>query len=331
VQIWRKGGKLCGEETSYLKALRFDFKDKVAQAHERIRFDIKRTPLEHSPALSQLTGAKIYLKWENEQLTGSFKLRGALNKLRTLSPEEKRRGVVSASTGNHALGLSLAARMGGVGLRLVLPATVSPSKRSRLREFGADTIDYGESCEKAEIYARQLAAESGKIYISPYNDADIIFGQGTIGLEIWEDFAGVQDVLIPVGGGGLAAGIAGYLKTWSAKIRTFGVEPRHSAFMAASIEAGRIVEVEEQETIADAVAGGIEPGSITFPLCQELLNGIFLVEEELIKEAMVLLEETHHKIVEGAGALSLAGLMKERERFSGRRVVLVVSGGNASL
>jgi len=326
----RKSGKLTSEEISPLKALRFDFKEKVNQAHERIRLAIKRTPLEPSPALSGLTGAKVYLKWENEQLTGSFKLRGALNKLRALSPEEKQRGIVSASTGNHGLGLSLAAHEEGVGVRLVLPATVSPSKRSRLREFGADIIDYGESCEKAEIYARRLAAESGRIFVSPYNDEDIIFGQGTIGLEIWEDLPGVQDVLIPVGGGGLAAGIAGYLKTLSAKIRTYGVEPRHSAFMAASIKAGRIVEVEEQETIADAVAGGIEPGSITFPLCRELLDGIILVEEELIKEALVLLKETHHKTIEGAGALSLAALMKESERFSGREVVLVVSGGNAS-
>ncbi len=313
-----------------MKTLRFDFKEKANQAYERIRSAIKRTPLEPSPALSELTGAKVYLKWENEQLTGSFKLRGALNKLRALSPGEKRRGVVSASTGNHGLGLSLAAREEGVGLRLVLPATISPSKRSRLREFGADIIDYGESCEKAETYARQLAAESGRIYVSPYNDEDIIFGQGTIGLEIWEDFPGLQDVLIPVGGGGLAAGIAGYLKTLSAKIRPFGVEPRHSAFMAASIEAGRIVEVKEQETIADAVAGGIEPGSITFPLCRELLDGIILVEEEVIRKALALLKETHHKTVEGAGALSLAALMKEREKFSGRYVVLIVSGGNVS-
>ena len=314
-----------------MKALRFDFKEKVNQAHERIRLATKRTPLEHSPALSELTGAKVYLKWENEQLTGSFKFRGALNKLRALSPEEKRRGVVSASTGNHGLGLSLAAREEGVGFKLVLPATVSSSKRSRLREFEADIIDYGESCEKAEIYARRLAAESGRTYVSPYNDEDIIFGQGTIGLEIWEDFPGVQDVLIPVGGGGLASGIAGYLKTLSAEIRTFGVEPRCSAFMAASLEAGRIVEVEEQETIADAVAGGIEPGSITFPLCRKLLNGIFLVEEELIMQALALLKERHDKIVEGAGALSLAALMKESGRFSGRQVVLVVSGGNASI
>jgi threonine dehydratase len=330
VQIRRKSGKLTTEEIVELKTFQRDFKEKVSQAYERIRFGIKKTPLEHSPALSQLTGAEVYLKWESEQLTGSFKLRGALNKLRALSPEEKRRGVVSASTGNHGLGLSLAARIERVTLVLVLPATVSPSKRSRLREYGAEIIEHGLSCERAEIYARQLAAESGRIYVSPYNDEDIIYGQGTTGLEIWGDLPGVQDVLIPVGGGGLASGIAGYLKTASPKIKAFGVEPRHSAFMAASIDAGKIVEVEEKETIADAVAGGIEPGAITFPLCQELLDGMILVEEELISEALVLLKKTHDKIVEGAGALSLAALMKESGRFSGRQVVLVVSGGNAS-
>jgi len=305
-----------------------DFTTNVARAYERIKADIQRTPLEYSPALSELAGALVHLKWENEQSTGSFKLRGALNKLRSIPPEMKKRGVVGASTGNHGLGLSLAARKEGAELTLVLPARVSGWKKQRLLESGTSILEHGESCEKAEVFARELASREKKTYVSPYNDLDIVFGQGTIGLEVLEDLPAAEDVLIPVGGGGLAAGIAGYLKALRPGFRIFGVEPDHSAFMAASIEAGKIVKIEEKETIADAVAGGIEPGSITFPLCRQLLDGIIVVEEELIETAMSLLWENHRQVVEGAGALALAGLLREKERFSGRQTVLIVSGGN---
>ena len=307
-----------------------DFRKRVVQASERIRHDIKRTRLEYSPALSEISGVEVYLKWENEQRTGSFKFRGALNKVRSLSSEEKRKGIVSASTGNHGLGISLAARLEGIVLTLVLPTNVSKEKRRRLEESGAEIIEYGESCEKAELRARRLAKGTGSVYISPYNDEEVICGQGTIGLEIFEDLPDAEAVLVPVGGGGLIAGIAGYLKPINNKIRIFGVEPEHSAFMIASLSAGRIVEIQEKETIADAVAGGIEPGSMTFPLCQKLLDGIITVEESVVREAMRLLYEKHQKMIEGAGALSLAGLMKERAHFQKRKIVLVASGGNIS-
>jgi len=299
-------------------------------AYGRIKSDIRRTPLEFSPALSALTGAKVFVKWENEQRTGSFKFRGALNKVRSLSPEEKRRGVVSASAGNHGLGVSLAAEMEGVGLTLVLPQNVAAAKRERLEKGRAEIIIQGESCEKAEIWARRLAGETGRTFISSYNDAEIIAGQGTIGLEILEDLPAVEAAIVPVGGGGLIAGIGGCLKGAGRAVEVYGVEPLHSAFMAASLAAGHIVEIFEEETIADAVAGGLEPGCITFSLCRELLDGIILVEESLIKRAMSLLLEHHHKMVEGAGALSLAGLIKDRARLAGRKVALVVSGGNIS-
>ncbi|MGQ9673160.1 MAG: pyridoxal-phosphate dependent enzyme [Candidatus Aminicenantales bacterium] len=305
-----------------------DFKTAVPLAYERIRADIERTRLEFSPGLSELTGARVYVKWENRQFSGSFKFRGALNKLRALSPEQKRRGVVSASTGNHGLGLSRAAEKEGIGLTLVLPISISSWKRSRLEESRAAILEYGDSCEKSEIFARQLALREGKTYISPYNDPDIIFGQATIGLEVLADLPTIEDILIPVGGGGLAAGIAGYLKAFNPSLRVFGVEPVHSAFMAASIRAGRIVEIEERKTVADAVAGGIEAGSITFPLCRNLLDGMILVEEEFIKRAMSWIWDIHHQIVEGAGALALAALVKEKDRFSERQTVLIASGGN---
>jgi threonine dehydratase len=307
-----------------------DFKAAVGRALDRIKPDIKRTALEFSPSLSEMTGAEVYLKWENDQRTGSFKFRGALNKMRALSAEERRKGIVSASTGNHGLGVSLASRLEGVRLTLVLPENVSEEKRRRLEESGAEMIQYGKSCDKAELWARRMALDTGRVFISPYNDEQIICGQGTIGLEIFEDCPDAEAVLVAVGGGGLIAGIAGYLKSRCGKIRIFGVEPENSAFMAASLRAGRIVEIEERETIADAVAGGIEPGSITFPLCQGLLESIITVNEPLLKRAMRFLYDQHQKMVEGAGALSLAGLITQGKLFQKKRVVLVVSGGNIS-
>lgn len=306
----------------------FDLPAKIAAAQSRIKADICRTPLEFSPQLSGLTGAEVYVKWESEQRTGSFKFRGALNKIRSLSQEEKERGVVSASTGNHALGVSLASEMEGVALTLVLPQNVSAAKRERLEKGRAEIITFGESCEKAEVRARRLAGATGRTYVSPYNDLEIIAGQGTIGLEILEDLAAVKAVLVPLGGGGLIAGIAACVKAARRSIKVYGVEPLNSPVMAASIAAGHIVEISEEETIAEAVAGGLEPDCITFPLCRELLDGIILVEEGLIKRAMSLIRLHHHRMVEGAGALALAGLVKDQARLAGKKVVLVASGGN---
>jgi threonine dehydratase len=309
-------------------ATSFGLKQKVIAAYGRIAPDILRTLLEYSPALSRLTGAEVFLKWESEQRTGSFKFRGALNKIRLLTLEERNRGIVSASTGNHGLGISLAAEMEGIPLTLVLPQNVSPEKKRRLKTGRAEIIIHGEGCDKAETWARRLAEESGKTFISPYNDEEVIAGQGTIGLEISEDLADIDAVIVPVGGGGLIAGIAAYLKASGRAVEVHGVEPSRSGFMAASLAAGHLVEIDEEETIAEAVAGGIEPGSITFPLCRELLDRIILVEEPLIKRAMSLLLEHRQRMVEGAGALALAGLLEDRTRFQAKRTVLVVSGGN---
>ncbi len=302
--------------------------EKIIQAERRIRPEAVETPLERSAALSRLTGAEVYLKWENRQVTGSFKFRGAMNKVRTLTPEEKRSGAVTASTGNHGLASSLAARLEGLDLTLVLPATVSVEKRRRLAETGTKILEIGETCEQAEVSARSLAGETGRVYISPYNDEDVIAGQGTIGVEIASALPHADVVLVPVGGGGLVGGIAAWLKSHPGSVEVLGVEPEASAFMAASLAAGRIVEIEEGETIADAVAGGLEPGSITFPLCRSLLDGIITVSEPGIRQAMSLLFEHHGQMVEGAGALALGAVLSETPRFRGRSAVLVVSGGN---
>ena len=305
-----------------------NFPDKVKEAYGRIQADIRRTPLEYSEPLSRETGAKVYVKWECDQITGSFKLRGALNKLRSLSDADRARGVVSASTGNHGLAISHAAKLEGVGLKLFLPETVAEVKKKRIEAMGVDVEVRGASCDKAEAIAREFAGRTGRVFVSPYNDWDIVFGAGTVGLEIAEDPSRFDDVLVPVGGGGLIAGIAGYLKAVRPEARMVGVEPETSAFMAASIAAGRLVEIDEKETIADAVAGGIEPGAITFPLCRDLVDFIEVVPESLIARGLALVHEHHGRMVEGAGALPFAALLHSPPRWKDRTVVAVVSGGN---
>jgi threonine dehydratase len=307
-----------------------DFAAEVRKAHERIAADIVRTPLERSEPLGRELGADIYVKWECAQTTGSFKLRGALNKLRSLGEDARRLGVVSASTGNHGLAIGRAAKFEGVGLKLFLPETVAEVKKERIEAMGVDVEVRGESCDKAETLAREFAAQSGRVFVSPYNDWDIVFGAGTVGLELAADLARFDDVLVPVGGGGLIAGIAGFLRAIRPDVRVIGVEPETSAFMAASIAAGRLVGIDERESIADAVAGGIEPGSITFPLCRELARAIEVVPERLIARAMGLFEASHGRIVEGAGALPLAAMLRAPAKWAGRTVVAVVSGGNVA-
>jgi len=307
-----------------------NFPDKVREAYGRIASDIRRTPIEYSEPLSRETGARVYVKWECDQITGSFKLRGALNKLRSLSDADRDRGVVSASTGNHGLAISHASRLEGIGLKLFLPETAAEVKRKRIEAMGVDVEVRGASCDKAEAIAREFAGRMGRVFVSPYNDWDIVFGAGTVGLELSDDLSRFEDVLVPVGGGGLIAGIAGFLKATRPGTRIIGVEPGTSAFMAASIAAGRLVGIEEKDTIADAVAGGIEPGAITFPLCRDLVDFIEVVPEALISRAMALVRERHGRMVEGAGALPFAALLHSPAKWRDRTVVAVVSGGNVS-
>ncbi len=307
-----------------------EFAANVERANRRIRGDVKRTPLVSSPELSRASGADVLVKWECEQTTGSFKLRGASNAVRALTPGKRRAGIVSASTGNHGLAMTRAARRAGAALEIYVPETITAIKKERLRRRGASLIVRGATCEQSEIAARAAAAESGRTFVSPYNDWNVVFGQGTVGLEIEQDAPDADVVLVPVGGGGLASGIAGYLRARSRLIEIWGVEPSRSAFMRASLAAGHLVEIAEKPTLADAVAGGLEPGSITFGLCRRYLAGIIAVEESRLHSALGALIALRGGPVEGAGALALAGLMTERSRFRGRRVVLVVSGRNGA-
>ncbi len=302
----------------------------VREADDRIRDAILRTPFQAVPSLGRGSGADVLVKWECDQRTGSFKLRGALSFVRALSPAERERGIVAASTGNHGLAMVEAARREGLKLTLFVPLSIAPVKRARLLAAGAEVIIAGATCEQSEIMARAAAASSGRVYASPYNDLRVVAGQGTLGLEIAAAAPEADDVLVPVGGGGLAGGIAGFIRSRRGKTRVWGVEPAGSAFMSASLAAGRLVEVAEKPTLADAVAGGIEPGAVTFDLCRDFLAGILTVPEPAIRSAAGRLERCHGRPVEGAGALPLAALSTHGRVFRSRTVVLVVSGGNAA-
>lgn len=313
-----------------MNGTQIDYAAKIREAYERIKGDIKRTPIGYSEPLSRELGTEVFVKWECDQTTGSFKLRGALNKLRSLSPEDRARGVVSASTGNHGLAISHASKLERIALKLFLPETVAEVKKNRIEALGIDVEVRGASCDKAEAIARAYASETGRVFVSPYNDWDIVFGAGTVGLELAADLARFDDVLVPVGGGGLIAGIAAFLKSVRPGVRVVGVEPETSAFMATSLAAGRLVEIDERPTIADAVAGAIEPGSITFPLCRDLVDAIEVVPEAKIARAMSLIYEHQDRIIEGAGALPFAALLSSPGARSRRTVVAVVSGQNIS-
>jgi threonine dehydratase len=304
------------------------FVQEVERAAGRIRADIVRTPLEFSPGLSRFFSSRVYFKWECDQTTGSFKLRGALNKLRTLTAAQKREGLVTASTGNHGLAVNHAAKLDGVPLKVYLPDTASPVKVAKLRRAGADLAFFGPTSDLTEVHARAEAEATGRVFVSPYNDIDVVYGQGTLGCELFADLPAADDVIVPVGGGGLIAGVGGYLKGVHPGVRVVGVEPSHSAFFKAALAAGRLVPVRERETIADAVAGGLEPGTLTFPLVRAYVDEIVTVSESGLITALRTIHDEHGRVVEGAGALALAALMARRRSFRGRTVILVVSGKN---
>ena len=310
---------------------RVDIRTEVCAAEQRIRKHIRETPLEHSPYLSRTGDCRVYLKLENLQLTGSFKLRGAVNRLATLSDAERKKGLVTASSGNHGAACAWAFRQFGCPGLIYLPETASPAKIAALRNLGAKLELRGQDCVEAEAAAREHADSNGLSYISPYNDAQVIGGQGTIAIELERQAEKIDAVLVPVGGGGLIAGIGGYLKTENSAIEIIGCQPENSAVMYESVRAGRLLDLKSKPTLSDGTAGGIEPGSITFDLCREYVDDYCLVSEEEIREAIRLILENHHLLVEGSAVLSVAALLKSTERFRGKTVVLLLSGARIGL
>ncbi len=298
----------------------------VLAAEERIRPHIRKTYLEYSPFLSNTIEGNVYLKLECMQYTGSFKYRGALNKFLSLSSKDRQGPVITASSGNHGTALAaILQKFGGKGV-VFLPENASAAKVKHLRQYGVDLEFFGTDCIMSETLAKETAEKNRQVFISPYNDPQIIGGQGTIALELLSQLETIDTVLVPVGGGGLISGIAGYLKTVDERIHIIGCQPENSAVMFASIKAGKIIAMTSRPTIADGTAGGIEPGSITFDICQETVDDFITVSENEIRSAMRHMIEQHQLLVEGAAALSVACLLKDKYRFKEKNSVLIISG-----
>ena len=297
-------------------------------AETRIRPHVRRTPLEPSADLGREIGGPVFLKLENIQHTGSFKVRGAINRLMALDPDQRRAGIVTASSGNH--GLAVAFGMNRLGIKgvICLPEGASALKVRMLERLGAKIRFHGSTCEVTEAYARRRAEETGQVYISPYNDPFVVGGQGTIGLEIMERLPQVDCIMASVGGGGLIAGIAGAVKGLRKAIRMVGCLPAHSPVMAASVRAGRILDVQTRDTLSDGTAGGIEADTITFDPCRSLIDDWVLVSEAEIRSAMVRVFDNHRLVIEGAAGVTVAGFLKMAPQLAGKTVALVVCGGN---
>ncbi len=308
-------------------SLPVDVYEEVLEAEARIRPYVLETPLEYSAYLSRLAGCDVFLKLENMQTTGSFKYRGAMNKILSLTPEEQEQGVVACSTGNHGAAVAYASRELGCPYRLFLPENVSEAKLEMIRLYGAEDITfYGTDVLETETKARSVALETGSIFVSPYNDAKVIGGQGTIGVELHRGPSAVDAVIMPVGGGGLASGIAGYLKNLERPVYALGAQPMNSPVMYESVKAGRLVEMESKPTLSEGTWGGIEPGSITFPLCCTYIDDYELITESELEAALLLSLEKLFILMEGAAALPIAALLKRKDAFKNKTVVLVISG-----
>ena len=301
------------------------------EAEGRIREHIRETPAEPSAYLSQIGHSRVHLKLENWQITGSFKLRGAVNKFLSLGEDEKRQRLVTASSGNHGNAFAHVLKRFGANGTIYLPENASPAKVEALDAYGVDLELYGDDCIRAEMFAKKMAQERGQIYISPYNDPEIIGGQATVGVELARQLDTIDVVVVPVGGGGLISGVAGFLKSVDPTIQIIGCQPENSRVMFESIRAGELLDLESSPTLSDGTAGGIEAGSITFDICRAYVDDYVLVSEDEISEALRLLLEKHHMLVEGAAALSVASYLKDVERFEGKNVVLILSGSKISL
>jgi len=302
----------------------------IRDAKRTINGLVRRTPLIRSSFLSELCHGDFFLKLENLQLTNAFKIRGAINKIQRMSSEELKRGIVTASAGNHAQGVAVAAEKLGLKLdvKIVVPENTPRIKIEKIRKHDVDLICFGNIYDEAEQHAKKISQETGATYISPYNDELIIAGQGTIGLEILEDMQNVDRILVPVGGGGLIAGISLAVNHIKPDVELFGVQSEASPSMHSSLKAGELVNVEVRESLADGLSGNIEAESITFQIIQRNVDDLILVKEESIRRAIYLLWSKDGQIVEGAAATVVSALLENPQLFSGKKTVAVITGGN---
>jgi len=305
-----------------------DMKRDVEAAERRIRSHIRPTPVESSNRLSELTGARVQLKLENLQITGSFKLRGAMNKILSLSAAERARGVVAASSGNHGTAVSYGLRALGCRGIVFVPVNASPAKVKNIRSYGAEVRTHATDSGITEVFARRYAEENGLAYISPYNDPVVVAGQGTLGLELARAIDRIDALYVALGGGGLISGIAGYLKAIGRRVEVVACSPENSAVMHHSVAAGRILAMESKPTLSDGTAGAVEQGAITLDLCRRYVDRYVLVSEEEIRDALRLVLDHHHTLIEGSAAVAVAGALKDRAFREGADAVIVLCGAN---
>jgi threonine dehydratase len=308
-----------------------DFAGAVAAAERRVRAHARETPIEPCPALAAGSGASVFLKCENLQHTGSFKARGALNKVLSLAPAELARGVVTASTGNHGAAVGFALRSVGARATVFVPERASPTKLAAIARQGGEIRRHGVDSGETEIFARAHAEATGAVWISPYNDPLVIGGQGTAGVELLRQVPDLDAVFVSLGGGGLIGGIGAWLKAHAPATRVIACSPVNSAVMMRSVEAGRILTLDSLPTLSDGTAGGVEPGSITFDLVRAVVDEHVAVDEDEIAAAMRDTMEAHHMMVEGAAGVAVAGFRRQAARWSGARVAIVLCGANVSL
>ena len=299
-------------------------------AARRIAGIVRETPLRRSAAFSDAVGADVYFKLENRQHTGSFKLRGATNCLMALPAEQRDAGCVTASSGNHGAAVAYAMRELGVDGVIFVPGHTSPAKVEAIRGYGGDVRFFGTDGLDTEQHARAYAQRHGMFYVSPYNDAAVIAGQGTCGVELARQLPDAEAAFIAVGGGGLISGVGSVLKRRKPDIELIGCQPEASAVMARSVAAGRVLDLPSDKTLSDGTAGGVEPDSITFGLCRELVDEFVLVGEPDIAAAMRDYMEAEHDRIEGAAGVAIAALMARKESIAGRKVVVIICGGNVT-
>jgi threonine dehydratase len=299
----------------------------VEAARARLEGAVYQTPCPSSPTLSELTGTRCHIKLENLQMTGSFKERGAANLLLQLDETERRRGVVAASAGNHGLAVAYHAARLGIPATIVIPTYAPLIKATSARRYGAEVVLHGENYDEAYERARVLQAEGGAVFVHPFDDARVIAGQGTLGLELLDQVEALDAVIVPVGGGGLVAGVALALKAARPAVRVIGVQAAATPAMEQALQAGARVRVPAGATIADGIAVR-QVGAMTFALAAELVDDIVLVDEEELANAVLLLLEIEKTVVEGAGAAPLAALLNRSLGLADRRVALILSGGN---
>ncbi len=294
----------------------------ISSVHKNIQPHIRKTPLEFSHQLSEQSGSEVYLKLENWQKTGSFKIRGALNKLLSLSSQEKRKGIITASAGNHGLGVAHAAKMLGIHGKIVVLENASLAKIKALQHYELELLKQGRDYDEAEEIAWQIQKRENFTFVHGFSDPEIIAGQGTIALEILEDLPDAQTILVPIGGGGLIAGVAIAAKSINPKVKVVGVQSEASPAMFNSVQAARCVETPIDETIADGLAGRFVT-EWTLQLTQKYVDKVVLVSENGIKQAIKLVIENEHMLIEGSAAVGVAALREERVKTHGKTVVLL--------